>query len=145
MGYDEAKPLCDAVQEYYGVQSRSQEDFNRLMLQQTRKGIMRMHEYLDIMKRYIDNLAIVGSPMDMRSFVSHVTTSLDEEYNVVVCVMRSKDLTLSQIQLELIAFEQRHEQLEKFKNVVSMNQVSTNRAKRENPPTNNHQSIPHSN
>lgn len=106
---------------------------------------MRMHRYLDTMKWYFDNLATASSPMDMRSFVSHVTVGLDEEYNVVVCVMRSKDLTWSQIQLKLIASEQRHEQLEKFKNVVSVNQVSANCAKSENPPTNNNQGAPHLN
>lgn len=42
MGYDEAKLLWDAIQEYFGIQSRSQEDYYRHMMQQTRKRIMKM-------------------------------------------------------------------------------------------------------
>lgn len=46
MGHEEAKQLWDSVQEYYGMQSRSQKDYNRLMLQQTQKGTMKMYKYL---------------------------------------------------------------------------------------------------
>lgn len=97
MGHDEAKPLWDSIQEYFGIQSRSQEDYNRLILQQTRKGTMKMHEYLNTMKRYFDNLHVVGFPMDMRSFVSHVTAGLDDEYTPIVCVIRSQNMTWNEI------------------------------------------------
>lgn len=51
MGYDEAKLLWDAIQEYIGIQSRSQEDYYRQMMQQTMKGSMKMEEYLVVMKK----------------------------------------------------------------------------------------------
>lgn len=124
MGHDEAKKLWDSVQEYYGVQSRSQEDYNRLMLHQTKKGTMKMYEYLDIMKRHFDNLQVAGYPMDMRSFISHVTAGLDEEYTPIVCVIRSQNMSWSEVQLELLSFEQRQERLQSLKSTISINQVS---------------------
>lgn len=126
MGHDEAKPLWDSVQEYFGIQSRSQEDCNRLMLQQTRKGTMKMHEYLE--KRYFDNLQVVGFPMDMRSYVSHVTAGLDDEYTPIVCVIRSQNLSWSEIQLELFSFGQRLERLQALKGNISVNLATTNLA-----------------
>lgn len=125
MGHDEAKKLWDSIQEYYGIQSRSQEDYNRLMLQQTRKGTMKMHDYLDTMKRYFDNLQVASFPMDMRSFVSHVTTGSEEEYTPIVCVIRSQNFSWSEIQLELFSFEQRLERLQSLKGNISVNLSST--------------------
>lgn len=128
MGHDEAKKLWDSVQEYYGVQSRSQEDYNRLMLQQTRKGTMKMYEYLDTMKKYYDNLQIAGFPMDMCSFISHVTAGLDDEYTPIVCVIRNQNMSWSEIQLELLSFEQRQERLQALKSNISVNQATVNLA-----------------
>jgi len=78
MGYDTAQPLWEAVLDYYGVHSRSQEDHNRQMLQQTRKGSMKMEEYLSVMKKYYDNLQLAGYPMDLRSLISYTLAGLDE-------------------------------------------------------------------
>lgn len=90
IGHDEAKLLWDSIQEYYGVQSRSQEDYYRQMLQQTRKGSMKMTEYLTTMKKYFDNLQLTGYPLDMRSFISYIIAGLDEEYTYCVCNKKSE-------------------------------------------------------
>lgn len=85
-----------------------------------------MHEYLDTMKRYFDNLLVAGFPMDMCSFVSHVTAGLDDEYTPIVCVIRSQNMTWSEIQLELYSFEQRLERLQALKDNISVNLSPTN-------------------
>lgn len=85
---------------------------------------MKMYEYLDTMKKYFDNLQVAGYPMEMRSFISHVTTGLDEEYTPIVCVIRSQNMTWCEVQLELLSFEQRQKRLQALKGAISINQVS---------------------
>lgn len=128
MGHDEAKSLWDSIQEYFGIHSRSQEDYNRLMLQQTRKGTMKMYEYLETMKKYFDNLLIAGCPMDMRSFISHITAGLDEEYTPIVCIIRSQNMSWFAIQQELLTYELRMDRLQNLKGTITVNQASVNYA-----------------
>ncbi|KAK0595513.1 hypothetical protein LWI29_007389 [Acer saccharum] len=46
-GYKTSHTLWGAIKDLFGVHSRSQEDYYRLQLQQTRKGAMKMDEYLN--------------------------------------------------------------------------------------------------
>lgn len=59
MGVENAKDLWSAIQELFGVQSRAEEDFLRQTFQQTRKGNMKMVDYLRLMKSHTDNLGYV--------------------------------------------------------------------------------------
>lgn len=87
----------------------------------TRKGGMKISEYLTLMeKKKIDNLQLVGYPMDLRSFISHVIAGLDDDYTPIVCVIRNRDMTWSEIQFELLSYEQRMDRLQAMKN----NQIS---------------------
>lgn len=79
-----------------------------------------MSEYLTLMKKKIDNLQLVGYPMDLRSFISHVIAGLDDDYTPIVCVIRNRDMTWSEIQFELLSYEQRMDRLQAMKN----NQIS---------------------
>lgn len=63
--------------------------------------------------------------MDMRSFISHVTAGLDEEYTPIVCVIRSQNMTWCEVQLELLSFEQRQERSQALKGAIFVNQVTT--------------------
>lgn len=128
MGHDEAKAMkkWKPIQEYYEVQSQSQEDHNKQMFQQTRKGAMKMSEYLSTIKKYFDNLHLVGYPMDMRSFIS-LLVLLMNIYQL--CVIRSQYPSWSEIQFELLSFEQRHDRLQALKRLVSINLAQTKKAK----------------
>lgn len=99
------------------------------MLQETRKGTMKMSDYLSNMKNYFDNLQLAGYPMDMRSFISYVVVGLDDEYTSIVCVIRSQELSWSKIQFELLSFEQHYERIQAHKEFVSMNLVQAEKPK----------------
>lgn len=60
------------------------------------------------------------------SFVSHITAGLDDKYTPIVCVIRSQNLTWSEIQLELLSFEQRLERRQALKSNISINLTSMN-------------------
>lgn len=66
--------------------------------------------------------------MDFRSFISHVFAGLDEEYNPIICVIWSQDLTWNKIQYKLLSYEQRHEKLQEFKGSLTLNQPTLNYA-----------------
>ncbi|TYJ96311.1 uncharacterized protein E5676_scaffold1970G00140 [Cucumis melo var. makuwa] len=73
MGFTNVEDLWDATQDFFGVQSRAEEDFLRQMLQTTRKGNTKMEEYLLVMKTNVDNLGQVGSPVPRRALISQTT------------------------------------------------------------------------
>lgn len=63
---------------------------NRLF-QQTKKGVLKMDEYLTVIKRYSDRLALDGSLVLVSDLVSQVLSGLDEEYNPVVVSIQLKE------------------------------------------------------
>ncbi|KAK0586960.1 hypothetical protein LWI29_015268 [Acer saccharum] len=126
MGKPSTKVLWDALVELYGVQSRSRENYYRQMLQQTRKGSMKMDEYLNTMKKYADHMALAGAPVTMRDLVPQITSGLDDEYTPAVLMVESKpDLSWVELQGMLLTYENRLEQLTSLKN-ASLNQASAN-------------------
>ncbi|XP_022148963.1 uncharacterized protein LOC111017501 [Momordica charantia] len=90
MGYENACDLWAAIQELFGVQSQAEEDYLRQVFQQTRKGSLKMTDFLRVMKSHADNLGQAGSPVPTRSLISQVLLGLDEEYNPVVATIQGK-------------------------------------------------------
>lgn len=123
-GYDTAKDLWEALQEYYGLQVASQQDYFKRMLQQTRKGSIKMSDYLALMKGYADNLYLAGSPVSTQDLISYVIARLDEEYTPIVVVLQNQDLSWTAVQNRLITCKNRQEQIQLSKGLVSINQPS---------------------
>lgn len=46
-----------------------------------------MAEYLTLMKRFADNLYLVGSPVSTKNLILYVIIGLDEEYTPIVVVL----------------------------------------------------------
>ncbi|KAK0596210.1 hypothetical protein LWI29_013659 [Acer saccharum] len=101
-GYKTSHTLWGAIKDLFGVHSRSQEDYYRLQLQQTRKGAMKMAEYLNTMRSYTEFLALAGSPQSKPT------------------------ITWVELQAELLTFEKRMEKLLTLKTSVAVNQLSVN-------------------
>lgn len=78
MGHQNSKNLWEVIHQLFGVHSKAEEDFLRQVFQQTRKGSMKMSDYLCVMKTNADNLAMAGSPVSDRALVSQVLLGLDE-------------------------------------------------------------------
>ncbi|KAA0026100.1 uncharacterized protein E6C27_scaffold19G00360 [Cucumis melo var. makuwa] len=118
MGFTNVEDLWDATQDFFGVQSRAEEDFLRQMLQTTRKGNTKMEEYLLVMKTNVDNLGQVGSPVPRRALISQVLLGLDEVYNLVIVVIQGKpDISWLDMQSKLLIFEKilKHQNTQKKK------------------------------
>lgn len=87
MGHESAQSLWSAIQERFGIQSRVEEDYLCQVFQFTRKGLMKMNDYLRVMKNHADNLELAGSPIPQHSLVSQVLIGLDGEYNPIVATI----------------------------------------------------------
>ncbi|KAK0600457.1 hypothetical protein LWI29_015218 [Acer saccharum] len=97
------------------------------MLQQTRKGSLKMLDYLNTINSFADNLTLAGSPVPIRQLVSQITAGLDEEYTPIVVMIQSKsEITWVELQAELHTYEKRMEQLLAIKGGVTVNQAKTN-------------------
>lgn len=90
MGYENAKDLWAAIQELFGVQSRAEEDYLHHVFYQTRKGSLKMADYLRVIKTHADNLGQAGSHVSPHSLISQVLLGLDEEYNPVVAMIQGR-------------------------------------------------------
>lgn len=125
MGYDNAKDLWAAIQELFGVQSRAEEDYLRQTFQQTRKGSLKMADYLRVMKTYADNLGQAGSPVSTRSLISQVLLGLDEEYNPIVATLQGRTgVAWAELQADLLVFEKRLDLQNSDKNNLSFSHNS---------------------
>lgn len=124
MGFENVKELWEAIEELFGVQSRAEEDYLRQVFQQTRKGNMKMSEYLRVMKTRSDNLAQAGSPVTTRALVSQILLGLNEEYNLVVVRIQGKPIiSWLDMQLKLLSYEKRLEHLNSVKTKSNFTQT----------------------
>lgn len=97
------KGLWNALQELFSVQSRAEENYLRQVFQTTRKGSLKMVDYLRTMKTHADNLEQVESPVALRALVSQVLLGLDEEYSPIVATIQGKmDVKWTNLQYELL-------------------------------------------
>ncbi|XP_038905164.1 uncharacterized protein LOC120091275 isoform X4 [Benincasa hispida] len=125
MGCECAKDLWTSIPQLFGVQSRVEEDYLRHVFQTTRKGNLKMEEYLQTMKMNTDNLEQAGSPMPPRTLVSQVLLGLDEEYNAIVAMIQGRvDMSWLDMQSELLLYERRLEHQSNQKTTVGFNQIS---------------------
>ncbi|XP_038887140.1 uncharacterized protein LOC120077331 [Benincasa hispida] len=125
MGCGCAKDLWTSIQQLFVLQSRVEEDYLRHVFQRTRKGNLKMEDYLRSMKMNADNLEKAGSPMPQRTLVSQVLLGLDEEYNAIVATIQGRaDMPWLDMQLELLLYERRLEHQSNQKMTVGFNQVS---------------------
>lgn len=65
-----------------------------------------MGEYLALMKKYFDGLALAGSPVSVDDLVSQILSGLDEEYNLVIVAIQGKTgVQWSDMQSNLLSYE----------------------------------------
>ncbi|KAK4280835.1 hypothetical protein QN277_012405 [Acacia crassicarpa] len=87
-------------------------------LHHTRKGGMKMDEFLNKMKTISDQLALAGAPLPHDELVIHTLNGLDAEYNaVVVKLLDQNHLSWVDVQSHLLTFESRLEQPNHFVNL----------------------------
>lgn len=127
MDFETSKNLWEAIQDFFGVQSRVEEDYLRQVFQESRKNNLLMFDYLRLMKNHADNLGQAGSLVTTRNLISQVLLGLDEEYNSVVAMIQGRvNISWSEMQVELLVFEKRLELQNTQKNTTnSLSQTSS--------------------
>ena len=93
-----------------------------------------MTEYLQLMKLHSDNLGQAGSLVPTRILISQVLLGLYEEYNAVVATLQGKpELSLLQMQSELLPYEKRLEAQNAHKTVPLYNTRTVNMVSNRGP------------
>ncbi|PNY01489.1 copia-like polyprotein, partial [Trifolium pratense] len=110
-----SKQLWDEAQSLAGAHTKSRIIYLKSEFHNTRKGEMKMEEYLIKMKNLSDKLKLSGSPISNSDLMIQTLNGLDAEYNPVV-VKLSDQINLSwvDVQAQLLAFESRLDQLNNF-------------------------------
>nr|QWX09785.1 hydroxymethylglutaryl-CoA synthase [Pistacia terebinthus subsp. palaestina] len=112
-----SKELWDAAKELSGAHTKSRVIFYKGELQKTRKGRMKMEEYLTTMKAFSDNLTLAGSPISLSDLITQILIGLDAEYTPIVVHLGDKEsLSWIELQTTLLTFESRLEQLNTYQN-----------------------------
>lgn len=65
----------------------------RGVLQNTKKGSMKMVEFLAIMKQASENLQLAGNAISLSDLTSYVLAGLDSDYVPIVCTIEDKDIS----------------------------------------------------
>ncbi|CAJ2656533.1 unnamed protein product [Trifolium pratense] len=116
---DTSKELWDAAKSLAGAHSRSRVTLLKSEFHSTRKGTLKMEEYLIKMKNLSDNLKLAGSPISTTDLIIQTLSGLDSEYNAIVVQLSNKlELTWIDMQAELLAFENRIEFLNNLSNLT---------------------------
>lgn len=71
-----------------------------------------MTNYLALMKGYVNNLYLAGSPVSTQDLISYMIAGFNEEYTPIVVVLQNQDLSWTAIQHRLLTYENHQEQLQ---------------------------------
>lgn len=86
-----SKKLWNAINDLFGVKTRSNIVFYKREFAKMQKGSMKMEDYLKAMKNFANNL-LVGHPVPIDDLVTQVLAGLDShEYNPLVCQIMEKE------------------------------------------------------
>ncbi|KAI4299948.1 hypothetical protein L6164_033368 [Bauhinia variegata] len=98
-----SKELWTAAKELSGSNTRSRITLLKSEFQRTRKGSMKMEDYLSRMKTIADNLTLAGSPLSILEINSQIFAG------IVVSLFEKEDLTWVELQATLLTFKNRLE------------------------------------
>ena len=128
-----SKQLWDEAQSLAGAHTRSRIIYLKSEFHNTRKGEMKMEEYLAKMKNLADKLKLAESPISNSDLMIQTLNGLDSEYNpIVVKLSDQTNLSWVDLQAQLLGFESRLDQLSSFSNInlnVSANFASKNESR----------------
>jgi len=101
-----SKELWDEAQSLAGAHTKSRTIYLKLEFHNTRKGEMKMDQYLLKIKNLADKLKLAGSPISNSYWMIQTLNGLDVDYNPVV-VKSSYQINLSwvDLQAQLLDFE----------------------------------------
>lgn len=100
------------IEEYFGNVNTSRINQLRFTLQHTKKGTMKMGEYLRHMKQIAANMNIAGEPVSTKSLISNIVAGLEAEYLPITCQINARNnWTWQEFHATMLAFESQLEHL----------------------------------
>lgn len=107
-----SKELWNAVRDLAGAHTRARVTMLKGELHRTRKGNLKMTEYLAKIKLIYDNLLLASSPISISDLIIQTLTGLDIEYNPITVQLSNKaELTWVDLQAALLTYKSILEQL----------------------------------
>lgn len=107
-----SQELWKGIEDMAGAQTRAKQLWYKNELHRTRKGSLKMEEYLQKMKTLADNLQRSGSPISLSDLISQVLCGLDTEYTPIVTqLLYMPNVSWIEFSTALLTFESRVEQL----------------------------------
>nr|KYP50444.1 Retrovirus-related Pol polyprotein from transposon TNT 1-94 [Cajanus cajan] len=114
-----SQQIWEDAQSLAGAHTRSRITFLKTEFHRTRKGGLKMEEYLTKMKEIADDLALAGSSVSTMDLVTQTLAGLDNEYNPIVVQLSDKEhLTWVEMQAQLLTYENRLEQINNQSNLT---------------------------
>lgn len=112
IGCRTSQELWSSIKSLAGAQTHARVTFLKGELHRTRKGNLKMADYLAKMKLVANNLFLAGSPISTNDLVTQTLAGLDIDYNPIVVQLSNKEeLTWVELQVALLTYENRMEQL----------------------------------
>lgn len=131
--------LWTAIRSLAGAHTRSRVTLLKGELHRTRKGSLKMIDYLSKMKSISDNLLLTGSPISNSDLITQTLSGLDIEYNPKVVQLSDKTgLTWVDVQATLLIYESRLEQLSSLTNSFQLQEnIAQGKPRNNNPDYSN--------
>lgn len=106
IGYATSKELWSVIKSLASAHTRSRVTLLKSELHRTRKGAMKMTEYLAKMKSIFDNFLLASNPISTSDLVTQTLAGLDIDYNPIVVQLSDKnDLSWVDLQAHLLTYE----------------------------------------
>jgi hypothetical protein len=86
-----SKQLWDEAQSLAGAHTKSQIIYLKSEFHGSRKGSMKMEEYLTKMKKLSDKLKLAGNPISMSDLTIQTLNGLDADYNPIVVKLSDQE------------------------------------------------------
>lgn len=110
--------LWKNVQDLVGAITKGKVMWYKNENQRTRKGSMKMRDYLIKMKEYANNLQLASCNYLINDLFTQILYGLDSKYTPIVVTLNEKEnITLIEFQTYLLSFESRLDQLNSFQNL----------------------------
>lgn len=127
VGCDYAFEIWERVKTHFASQTRAKIKQFKTQLRSTKKGSLKMYDYLLKIKSIVDSLASVGSPVPINDYIEAIFYRLPDEYEFVITTVLSKfeSYSIDEIESLLLSQENRLERKVQVQILDSANNEDT--------------------
>lgn len=138
VGCDYSFQIWEKLEVFFASQTKAKVNQLQTQLRSLKKGTMIASDYLLKVKRIVDSLSAVGSPISVSDHIDAILDGLSEDYNgfVVSITSRTDPYSVNEIEHLLMAQEERIEKYRKEASTsLSANVAQTGASKASKPPS----------